>query len=139
MPNYAIQSGNNQTAAAKDTLAKSPTIIVTDANGDPAPNVRVDFAIASGGGFLSGGNPDSAVAASVLTDSKGLAPITWVLGPTVGTQTMTAKVANGAPLTFTAVATAPVAFDFDASGGTILLANNRAVRARAPWLGTRSL
>jgi len=139
MPNFAIDSGNNQTAAASDTVAKNPTIIVTDANGDPAPGVRVDFAIASGGGFLSGGNPDSAVAASVVTDSKGLAPITWVLGPTVGTQTMTAKVANGTPLTFTAIATVPpVAFNFDASGRTILLAANRAVRVRVRWLGARS-
>jgi hypothetical protein len=140
MPNFAIESGNNQTAAAGDTLANNPTIIVTDANGDPAPNVRVDFAIASGGGFLSGGQPDSAVAASVVSDSKGLAPITWVLGPTIGTQTMTAKVANGSPLTFTANATVPpVAVNFDASGRTILQAANRVVQVRAPWLVGRSL
>ena len=139
MPTYAIDTGNNQTAAAEDTVADDPTIIVTDANGDPVPNVRVDFAIASGGGFLLGGDPDSAVAASVITDSKGLAGITWVLGSTVGTQTITAKVANGAPLTFTAIATAPVAFNFDLSGRTILLVDNRAVRARVRWLGARSL
>jgi Bacterial Ig-like domain (group 1) len=140
MPNFAIESGNNQTAAASDTVTDNPTIIVTDANGDPAQNVRVDFAIASGGGFLSGGDPDSAVAASVITDSKGLAPITWVLGSTLGTQTMTAKVANGTPVTFSAIATVPpVAFNFDASGRTILLAANRAVHVRAPWLGARSL
>jgi hypothetical protein len=139
MPNVAIESGNNQTAAAKDTVADNPTIIVTDANGDPVPNVRVDFAIASGGGFLAGGNPDSATAASVITDSKGLAAITWILGPTVGTQTITAKVANGTPLTFTAIATTPVALNFDPSAHTILLAANRAVRVRAPWLGLRSI
>jgi hypothetical protein len=139
MPNFAIDSGNNQTAAAGDTLAKSLMILVTAANGDPAPNVRVDFAIASGGGFLSGGTPDSATAASAITDSKGRAAITWVLGPNIGTQTVTAKVANGAPLTFTAIATVPpVAFNFDASGRTILLADNRAVRVRVRWLGARS-
>jgi len=139
MPNFAIDSGNNQTAAAEDTVADNPTIIVTDANGDPAPGVRVDFAIASGGGFLVGGDADSAQTASIVTDSKGLAPITWVLGSTIGTQTMTAKVANGTPLTFTAIATVPVAFNFDASGRTILLADNRAVRVRVRWLGARSL
>ena len=135
MPNFAIESGNNQTAAAEDTVADNPTIIVTDANGDPAANVRVDFAIASGGGFLN----DSTQTVSILTDTKGVAAVTWVLGPTIGTQTMTAKVANGTPVTFTAIATAPVAFNFDAADGSVLLAANRAVRGRLSWLGARSL
>jgi hypothetical protein len=135
MPNFAIDSGNNQTAAANDTVADAPTILVTDAKGDPVEGVRVDFAIASGGGFLA----DSAQTASVKTDSKGLASILWVLGPTVGTQTMTAKVANATPLTFTAIATAPVAFNFDASRRIISLVDNRSLRAQARWLGARSL
>jgi hypothetical protein len=135
MPSFAIKSGNNQTAAAKDTVTDAPTILVTDANGDPVEGVRVAFAIASGGGFLG----DSVQTALVKTDSKGLASIIWVLGPTVGTQTMTAKVANGTPVTFTAVATTPLAFDFDASRRTVLLVDNRAAPARAPWLGYRSL
>jgi len=135
MPNFAIKSGNNQTAAAKDTVTDAPTVIVTDANGDPVAGVRVDFAIASGGGFLG----DSVQTASVDTDSKGLASIVWVLGPTVGTQTMTAKVANGTPVTFTATATPALAFNLDASRRTILPVDNRAVRVRAPWLVARSL
>jgi hypothetical protein len=138
-PNFAIDTGNNQTAAAKDTVADNPTIIVTDAAGDPVTGVRVDFAIASGGGFLSGGAKDSAQTASINTDSKGLAAITWVLGSTVGTQTMTATVGDATPLTFTAVATAPLAFNFEASGRTILLANNRAVRVRVRWVGAGAI
>jgi hypothetical protein len=139
MPNFAIDTGNNQTAAAKDTVADKPTILVTDANGNPVAGVRVDFAIASGGGFLAGGDVDSAKTASIVTDSKGLAAIIWVLGSTVGTQTMTGTVANGTPLTFTAVATTPIALNFDASERTILLADNRAVRVRVWWVGARSL
>ena len=135
MPSFAIEAGNNQTAAAKDTVADAPTILVTDANGDPVEGVRVDFAIASGGGFLG----DSVQTASVATDSKGLASIIWVLGPTVGTQTMTAKVANAAPLTFTAIATTPVAFNFDVSMRGLLLVDNRVVRARAWWFAPRSI
>jgi hypothetical protein len=134
MPNFAIDAGNNQTAAAEDTVADNPTILVTDANGAPVEGVRVDFAIASGGGFLD----DSLQKTSIVTDSKGKAAVTWVLGSTVGTQTMTAKVGNAAPLTFTAIATVPVAFNLDASGRTILLVDNRAVRFGARWTGPRS-
>ena len=141
MPNFAIDSGNNQTAAANDTVAVKPRIIVTDAAGAPAPGVRVDFAIASGGGFLSGGAKDSAQTASIVTDSKGEAAITWVLGSTLGNQTMTATVAGATPLTFTAVATPPppAAFSFDALGRTMLWADNHAVRVRVRSVGARSL
>jgi hypothetical protein len=136
-PNFAISSGDNQTAAAGDTVTDNPTIIVTDANGDPVQNVRVDFAIASGGGFLSSAAADTALTASLVTDAKGLAGIVWVLGPTIGTQTLTATVGDATPVTFTAIATVPTAFNFDASG-RVLFASNRVVRIRLPWVGARS-
>jgi hypothetical protein len=125
MPNFAIESGNNQTAAAKDTVADPIAVLVTDSNGDPVQNVRVDFAVASGGGFLG----DSVSTLAVQTDSKGIASAVWVLGPAVGTQTVTAKVAGGTPVTFTAIATAaPVASNLDASARTVFLADNRGLR-----------
>jgi hypothetical protein len=125
MPDFAIESGNNQTAAAKDTVTDPIAVIVTDANGDPIKNVRVDFTVASGGGFLG----DSAATVAALTDSKGIASAVWVLGPTIGTQTVTAKVANGTPVTFTAIATVPpVASNLDASAPTLFLADNRGLR-----------
>jgi adhesin/invasin len=124
MPTFAIDSGNNQTAAAEDTVAAPLAVIVTDANGDPVENVAVDFTVASGGGFLG----DSATTVTALTDTHGVASAVWVLGPTVGTQTVTAKVAQGAPVTFTAVATPPVAFNFDAAAQTLFLADNHGVR-----------
>jgi adhesin/invasin len=137
MPTVAIKSGNNQTAAAKDTVTDPLAVLVTDANGDPVENVRVDFAIASGGGFLG----DSVQTLSAVTDDKGIASAVWVLGPTVGTQTVTAKVGSGTPLTFTAIATTPppVAFNFDAATRTLLLADNRGLRltaesTRAPFV-----
>lgn len=133
-PNFAIASGNNQTAAAQDTVTDPLTVVVTDANGDPVKNVRVDFAVASGGGFLG----DSAATVSVLTDAAGKAPAVWVLGPTLGTQTVTATVAQAAPVTFTAIATAPVAANLNAATATVLLASNYGLRfsarpARAPF------
>lgn len=101
-PNFAIASGNNQTAAAKDTVANPLTILVTDAQAAPVQNVRVDFAVTSGGGFLN--TADSAKTTSIVTDAKGQAAILWILGPTVGPQTTTAKVGTATPVTFTAVA-----------------------------------
>jgi hypothetical protein len=128
MPNFAIESGNNQTAAAEDTVTDPIAVLVTDSNGDPVENVRVDFAVASGGGFLG----DSVSTLAVQTDSKGIASAIWVLGSSVGTQTVTAKVANGTPVTFTAVATVPpVAFNFDAAKQTVLLADNSGIRLTA--------
>jgi adhesin/invasin len=126
MPAFAIKSGNNQTAAAKDTVTDPIAVIVTDANGAPVKDVAVDFTVASGGGFLG----DSAKTVTAITDSKGIASAVWVLGPTIGTQTVTAKVAGGTPVTFTAVATTPppVAFNFDGAGKALLLADNRGLR-----------
>jgi hypothetical protein len=133
MPTFAIDSGNNQTAAAEDTVAAPIAVLVTDANGDPVKNVAVDFAIASGGGFLG----DSAATVTALTDSHGIASAVWVLGSTLGAQTVTAKVANGAPVTFTAIATAPLAFNFDAAAQTVFLANNRGLRFTGKQLRAR--
>lgn len=125
MPTFAIESGNNQTAAAKDTVTDPIAVLVTDANGDPVKDVAVDFTVASGGGFLG----DSAATVTALTDSKGIASAVWVLGPTIGAQTVTAKVAGGAPVTFTAIATVPpVASIFDATKPTLFLADNHGLR-----------
>jgi adhesin/invasin len=137
MPDYAIESGNNQTAAAEDTVADPIAVLVTDANGDPVPNVAVDFAVASGGGFLG----DSEDAVTAITDAHGIASAVWVLGSTVGVQTVTAKVAQGAPVTFTALATPPVASAFDAATQKLFLAANRGfsrtVKAARTQFGTR--
>jgi hypothetical protein len=101
-PNFAIESGNNQTAAASDTVANPLKILVTDASAAPVKGVRVDFAVASGGGFFT--TADSAKTTSVTTDTKGEVSIGWVLGPSIGTQTATAKVGTATPVTFTAIA-----------------------------------
>lgn len=101
-PNFAIESGNTQTAAAGDTVANPLTILVTDASAAPVEGVRVDFAVASGGGFFD--TADSAKTTSVLSDAKGEAAIKWILGPTIGSQSATATVGAATPVTFTAIA-----------------------------------
>ncbi len=94
----AIQSGNNQVAAAGSPLAPLQ-VLVRDAAGTPVANVPVAWAVASGGGSVS--------AASTLSGIDGIASVTRTLGPNAGTQTTTATRAGltGSPLTFTATAT----------------------------------
>jgi len=71
---------------------------VTDAGGSPVAGQAVAWAVASGGGTLS--------ATSTATDAQGVAQVTWTLGTTAGTQTVTAAAGglSGSPATFTAQA-----------------------------------
>ena len=95
----AISAGNNQTAPAGTAVPVRPAVKVTDAFGNGVPNVGVTFAVASGGGSLTG--------ASRPTGSGGVATVgSWTLGPTPGPNTLSvtatgAGIANN-PVTFTA-------------------------------------
>ncbi|MEW6775200.1 MAG: hypothetical protein AB1405_02830 [Bdellovibrionota bacterium] len=103
----AVSSGNNQSGAGSAALASPIVVLVRDRNGDPRPNHSVRF-VANNGGSVS--------ATTVLTDASGLASVTWTLGPTEGTQTVTVTSTNvvdnptlgtpltGSPLTFSATA-----------------------------------
>lgn len=90
-------SGNGQTAPAGATLPLPLTILVTDAEGRPVPNVMVNWAV-QGGGSIS--------APSVATNSDGEASVERKLGPGTGAQSTIALVTglSGSPVTFTAVA-----------------------------------
>jgi hypothetical protein len=77
-------------------------VIVTDAGGAPVQGVPVTFAVASGGGSITG--------ASASTDVNGLAaPASWTLGPAPGKNTLTATSTglSGSPVTLTATGTGP--------------------------------
>jgi hypothetical protein len=74
---------------------------VTDADNRPVPGVSVVFVIAPGDGTLS--------SSSAVTGANGEASVTWTLGNTFGTKTLTATVQGLPPLTFTARAVAPAA------------------------------
>jgi hypothetical protein len=86
----------------------APSVLVTDARANPVSGVDVRFAVASGGGSVSG--------ASATTDASGIATLgSWILGTAVGENTLTATSdgLTGSPLVFTATAqnappTAPV-------------------------------
>jgi adhesin/invasin len=108
----AIAGGNNQSAVAGTTLPVNPSVLVTDAGGNPVAGVSVTFAVASGGGSITGG--------SATTDAAGIAAVgSWTLGTTPGANTLTATSAGltGSPRTFTATGTTGAAANIAVSAG----------------------
>ena len=96
-------AGDGQGAAAGGTIAAPPSVKVTDAASNPIAGVPVTFAVASGGGTITG--------ASATTNAAGIATVgSWVLGTTAGPNSLTATstAVPGVTVTFTAaVALAP--------------------------------
>src|SRR5207248_854466 len=76
-------SGDNQVGQVGTALATPHTVLVTDAHGNPVPNVTIAWAAASGGGSV---NPTSSA-----TDAAGHASTTRTLGPTPGAQPTSAR------------------------------------------------
>jgi hypothetical protein len=94
-------SATPQTAVAGGAVAQAPAVRVLDQRGDAMAGVSVVFA-ASGNGTIA--------SSTATTDAGGNASAGgWTLGPTVGTQTVTATVGSLAPVTFTATAQARAA------------------------------
>lgn len=91
--------GTAQTGTFGQAAPIAPTVLVTDANNRPVPDIVVNFTVAAGGGAVS--------AASQTTGSNGAASVIWTLGNTFGTKTLTASVQGLTPVTFTASAIAP--------------------------------
>jgi adhesin/invasin len=86
-----------QQGAPGAQVAQAPGVIVRDQNGTVMQGITVSFAITAGGG--------SRTPASVNTGANGIAQLTsWTLGPSPGTNTLTATVTGVTPVTFTATA-----------------------------------
>lgn len=118
----AANAGNGQTAVILGAVAIPPSVRITDPAGIPVPGVQVTFAVTGGGGSISGASP--------VTDANGVAAVGgWVLGPTVGQNTLTATsgTLSGSPVTFTATAFAPVPVAI-----TIVAGDNQTVNAGKP-------
>jgi adhesin/invasin len=93
-----MNAGDGQVAPAGSTVATPPSVIVTDQFGNPVSGVTVIFAVASGGGSVTG--------ATAVTNASGIATVgSWRLGPIPGLNTLTATsgTLTGSPITFTAV------------------------------------
>lgn len=70
-------------------LPRAISALVTDAYGNPVPNVLAVFTVSAG----------TVSAARVMTSEKGLAATRWTLGPRAGEQTLTAVVRGTAAKT----------------------------------------
>src|SRR4029077_17630132 len=63
----AINAGNNQSATVGNSVATAPAVLVQDAHGNPVVGVGVTFAVATGGGSVTGG--------SQTTNASGIATV----------------------------------------------------------------
>ena len=92
-------SATTLTGTAGAAVATPPAVIVRDQNGDPMGGVAVGFSVTSGAGSLTG--------AAAVTNSSGVATVgSWILGTTVGSNTLVASSGSLTPVTFTATGTA---------------------------------
>ncbi len=103
-------SGGSQTTFASEALENKVEVMVKDQDGAAFAGEVVNFAVAEG----------SVSAAAVTTDANGKASITWTLGATEGTQTLSITGTNtllGSPISVTATAEyKPVIGDFKYGG-----------------------
>ncbi|HYV98524.1 MAG TPA: hypothetical protein VE967_13800 [Gemmatimonadaceae bacterium] len=122
----AVLTGNSQTATVATALTTKPAVKVTDKSGAAKAGVTVTFAVASGGGTITG--------ATQTTGDDGTATVgSWTLGTAAGANTLTASVAGatGSPITFTATGTAAAAATvLKAAGDAISSAAGVAVTAK---------
>ncbi|MEQ1691331.1 MAG: Ig-like domain-containing protein [Gemmatimonas sp.] len=96
----AAVSTLTQSATISTDVSAPPSVLVTDANGNPVSGVSVTFALTGGGGAIVPVSP-----ATIVTNASGIATLTsWTVGAVPGANTVTATVAGlaGSPVTFTA-------------------------------------
>ncbi|MHB1329410.1 MAG: hypothetical protein ACYC2K_14525, partial [Gemmatimonadales bacterium] len=100
--NLAIQDGDNQSATVGQAVAIPPSVRVTNGAGTGVSGVSISFAVASGGGSLTGGTQ--------TTNAQGLATVgSWTVGTVPGANALTATIQGASSsVTFTATAAAGV-------------------------------
>lgn len=93
-------AGDGQVVPRGTAVPINPTVLVADAAGRPVSGIEVAFATGAGGGQLTGQT-------TALSGLDGLAtvPGQWRVGSSAGTYTLTASIAGGIQVTFTATAT----------------------------------
>jgi hypothetical protein len=90
-------AGDNQTGFQGVAVQTRPAVTLADQYGNPVPGSGITFTVASGGGTITGGTQQ--------TSATGVATVgSWVLGQTVGANSLTAasSVAGVPAVTFTA-------------------------------------
>lgn len=100
----AVQAGDDQWVSVGSAVGTPPTVLIHGTDGKALAGAIVTFAVAAGGGSITGG--------TAVSGADGAAAVgSWTLGPESGVQALTATVAGLSPVTFTAVGLAgePVA------------------------------
>ena len=92
-------SGGGQRGLPGTQLHEPVVTRALDAGGAPVSGAGVFFSPSAGSGSISPG--------STASNADGLASALWTLGETLGTQTVTASLADGASAAFTATALQP--------------------------------
>lgn len=94
-------AGEGQSATVGRAVPIAPSVLVTDANGNPVAGATVTFVIGSGGGSVAG---DTAT-----TGANGVAAVgSWTLGTGAGANMLYARSGELVPVTFTALSVADV-------------------------------
>ena len=94
-----VAAGDRQRAVQGEPLPAPVVVELRDAAGAPVPNAEVSFAPAAGHGRAS--------PATAASNAQGRAETRWTLGDPLGTQRLTASVADGPAVTATATAVRP--------------------------------
>ena len=104
----AINAGDGQSTTVGTEVPIAPSVLVTDVYDNPVEKLEVTFAVALGGGSVTG--------AVAMTDASGIATVgSWTLGATAGENTLTAGAAGLTQVTFTATGTTVPAAPTDVS------------------------
>lgn len=98
----AKYAGDNQTVLVAYPTNIRPAVRITNALSQPVQGVNVTFAVAGGGGSISG-------SATIATNASGIAQVTnWVAGGSAGTNTLSAtgsgSFSGSSSVSFTATA-----------------------------------
>lgn len=110
-------SPTTQTATVATAVSAPPSVRVTDANNNPVPNTQVQFSVTLGNGQLTN--------SALLTNLQGVATLgSWIVGPTAGTNQVTAVAGGASPIVFSATAVAGAATQMQVNAG-----NNQTTQA----------
>jgi hypothetical protein len=120
-------AGDAQTAQVSTAVATKPSVKLVDAHGNAVSGVTVTFAVASGGGSVSG--------ATQVTSASGLATVgSWTLGASAGANTLSASATGVTTVTFSATGTtsqAPLGICAPTTGFPVLWAAYQ--DGNGPW------
>jgi hypothetical protein len=94
-------AGDNQSAIIGNAVPILPSVMAQDANGNAKSGIAVTFAVASGGGTITG--------PATVTNSAGVATVgSWTLGNSIGANSLTATAPGLPSVTFSASAISSV-------------------------------